>query len=43
MLEKDPLKRVTVADIEDHPWVNGNITAMTLPEDNWNLKTHGNE
>lgn len=31
MLEKDSMKRVTVGDIEDHPWVNGNITAMTLP------------
>jgi serine/threonine protein kinase len=41
MLEKDPLKRITVADIEDHPWLNSNSAVITLPEEGWSLKTTG--
>jgi hypothetical protein len=39
MLEKDPLKRISMADVEDHPWVNTSFTVLTMPEDGWNFKT----
>jgi serine/threonine protein kinase len=39
MLEKDPVKRITVADIEDHPWINVNLASLSLLEDSYNSKT----
>jgi serine/threonine protein kinase len=41
MLEKDPIKRITISDIEDHPWVNISMASLSLAEENHNCKTTG--